>query len=333
MRSVDLANIRFDFDLTFTALVMNADGTIYHRYGTRDRTDAMSWISMKSMVKLLEESLEDHAAYVASDPKPPKLAKTRTLEDSPSFAAAERKKKRDCVHCHMVHEFERQDQMAAKRWSPDDIWLHPPPEQIGLTMDPEDQSLVTEVERGSAAHKAGIRADDRLVKLGEQRIRTIADIQWVLHNEKDGATKLEAAWEHEGAGEAGTLRLKKKWKRGTPLQFSWRSYKWGLKPQPGFGGPQLSPDELANAGLPRDAFAFKVNYLVTWGDNAHVGKNAQRAGVKKGDIVVSVGGKRDFETVSHFHAWFRLTQRIGGKVELQLLRSGKVVKVVLPVIQ
>ena len=34
MAGVDLALYRFDYDLTFAALLMNADGTIYHTYGT-----------------------------------------------------------------------------------------------------------------------------------------------------------------------------------------------------------------------------------------------------------------------------------------------------------
>ena len=42
MAGVDLSMFRFDFDLTFAVLLMNADGTIYHTFAGRDWTHADS---------------------------------------------------------------------------------------------------------------------------------------------------------------------------------------------------------------------------------------------------------------------------------------------------
>ena len=131
----------------------------------------------------------------------------------------------------------------------------------------------------------------------------------------------------------GTLKLAGGWKEATPLVFSWRPSKWPLSPKPGFGGAELSPRELKAAGLPEDAFAFRIGYVVTWGPNAHTGRNARKAGLRKGDIIVSVAGKDDFENHEHFHAWFRLTQKPGTEIPVVRLRAGKRETVLLPVVE
>jgi len=87
------------------------------------------------------------------------------------------------------------------------------------------------------------------------------------------------------------------------------------------------------SGLPEDGFAFRIGYLVTWGDNARTGHNARSAGLRKGDIIVSVGGKDDFESVAHFHTWFRFTQEIGTKIPVVRIRKGKRTTITLPVIR
>ncbi len=50
-------------------------------------------------------------------------------------------------------------------------------------------------------------------------------------------------------------------------------------------------------------------------------------------MILSVGGKRDFHSVEHFHSWFRLTQKPGTKVAIERLRKGKRETVQLPVIE
>ena len=122
------------------------------------------------------------------------------------------------------------------------------------------------------------------------------------------------------------------WKEPTPLVFSWRPSKWPLSPKPGFGGPQLTPAQLERHGLARDAFAFRINYFVTWGPAANSGRNATRAGLRKDDVVLSLDGKDDFVSVEHFHSWFRLTREVGRTVSVVILRDGKRATIELPVL-
>jgi len=49
--------------------------------------------------------------------------------------------------------------------------------------------------------------------------------------------------------------------------------------------------------------------------------------------ILSVAGKRDFESVGHFHAWFRLRMKAGAKVKILLLRNHKRKTITLPVVE
>ena len=90
------------------------------------------------------------------------------------------------------------------------------------------------------------------------------------------------------------------------------------------GRPGADADAGARAqGLDADAFGFRVNYLVTWGDNRRYGDEAVRAGLKKGDVFLAAAGKSDFASVDHFHAWWRLTRTVGTSVPVAILRDGK----------
>ena len=58
---LDLSLFQFDFDLTFAAFFLNADKTIYGRFGTRsDQNDAMREMSMEGFAKALEGTLQIH---------------------------------------------------------------------------------------------------------------------------------------------------------------------------------------------------------------------------------------------------------------------------------
>lgn len=331
MSGVDINTYRFDYDLTFSALLMNADGTIYHRYGTRTAGNASSRLSMKALAKLLRDSMEEHRAY-SRNPSPPPRKPVLAIEQIPSMAKNLKQKKIDCFHCHMIDDSIREDAKAAGRWSPTEIWKWPLPDQVGLLMDVEDPSLVEKVESASAAYRARIRAGDRILHLEDQRVRTHADIQWVLENASAGSTSLRVVVERKGDEKELKLRLRKGWKVSDPKTVSWRPTIWGYRPAPGFGGPMLKESELARMGLPKNRWAFRITYLVTWGQNANDGRNAMQAGLKKGDIILSVAGKSDFISVAHFHSWFRLTRKVGTKVEIRAVRNGKPKRFLLKVL-
>ena len=332
LRGVDLARMRFDWDLTFAVLLAEPDGTILHRYGARDERGASTWLSAESFARVLRVGLETHARHprtrsgaTTEMPGPP-----LRLEEVPSYA---RKDKGECIHCHSVYPALLDEARAAGRFAPDDVWVYPPPGRIGIDLDRSDPERVVAVFPGSPAARAGLVVGDRLVRAGEQRIASAGDLMAVL--EELPAAGARVALEVLRAGEARslTLELAPGWRAGTPLELSWRPLKWALVPEPGFGGPLLGPDELEAAGLSRAAFAFRIGYFVTWGENARFGRAAREAGLREGDLFLGTSTQPDFLSVDHFHAWWRLTRRAGETVELVVWRDGAERRVRLVVLE
>jgi hypothetical protein len=333
MRDVDVGGLRFDFDLTMAIVVMHADGTILHRFGSRDATDPLAWMSIASLARLLQGALEDHAEHERSG-SPPKAGKPlRPVDLPPLQRRIARGQKVECVHCHTVNDVEHEWAVEQKRWRDDDKWVHPDPRRVGLVLDALEQELVREVAADSPAARAGLRRGDRLLRLGvQQRVRTVADVAWALHEAPAAATKLPLAFLRGETRQTAELVLAAGWKRCPPDEYAWRPYKWNLSPSAGFGGPELSAAERKELGLRPGQFAFRVGYIVDWGERSHRGAAVKKAGIRKGDVVVGFAGRDDFESVEHWHAFVALTRKAGEEVEVVLLRGGerKVARLVLP---
>ncbi|MBI3099248.1 MAG: PDZ domain-containing protein [Planctomycetes bacterium] len=331
MKGVDLDLYRFDYDLTFAAVLMNPDGTIYHHYGGRDTGDPAGMLAMRSFAQLLKDGMETHAEYM-KNPKPPAASSKRPIESLAPMARRMKAAKQECIHCHTVNDVEREVAQADGSWTADRIWKWPSPAQIGMSLDPEDQVRVTEVVPGSPLDRAGVKKEDRLIRLGGRSVRSFSDVQRVLEETPNHAGSLLIEFEHMTRAEKAMIPIEEGWKTGTPLTLSWRPSMWGLRPNPGFGGPMLTGEEKAKLGLPRSDFAIRIQYLITWGDHPEDGRNALKAGFKKDDVVLSVAGKKDFQTTQHFQAWFRLTQKPGTDAEFEVLREGKVQNIRMKVI-
>ncbi|HEB52132.1 MAG TPA: PDZ domain-containing protein [bacterium] len=324
MSRIDLNEIEFDFDLTFAALVMHPDGTVYHRYGGRGPDEPNGYLSLESLCRLLRDSIPEHRAHEARAHR----RKKRKVLHAIDLPVLRRKRARgqqiDCVHCHTINDARHVQAQLDGSWRRDDVFAYPDPERIGLSLDHERQHIVRKVKKGSPAAKAGIKAGDELLAVGEQQsVRTLSDVQWALHRAPFARNRLAVRIRSEGRERSLVLRLKSGWKRCPPERFAWRPTKWNLTPSPGFGGPTLQSGAApAGNGQPQ-AFRMRVDYIVDWGENAHRGRAARAAGLKIGDIVVGFAGKRDFESFDHLHAWVGLTLKAGQAVTIDVLRGGK----------
>jgi serine protease Do len=339
MRGVDLERFPFDTDLTFAALWMNADGTIYHRYGSRDVRGADQWLSVASLEAAMKASLLDHLE-LQPDATAPKSPEPLVMEAIPSFA---KRDKGACIHCHSVRPALYEEQLAAGTWEDSKAWRFPGPSRLGLDFDRDRQRQVVQVRKDSVAERAGLGAGDLILKIGEQRIATVSDVMFALDGFPTEGGVLPIAFERGGEAQAAQLMLERGWKEASPLDFSWRPFKWGLTPAPGFGGPQLGRDDLIELGLMHaedqgtPPFAFRIDYLVTWGDNKRFGRAAANAGLREGDVVIGVrkkgGQAANLKSTDHFHSWWRLKRAAGETVEVEILREAKPKTIKLDIIE
>jgi hypothetical protein len=310
MKAVDLRLFQFDYDQTWAVFFLNADGTIYGRYGTRagNQNHSTTHISVASFKKAMERALELHKGYPANKDQ---LAGKRGPE--PEYAVADKipgLDKGHCIHCHQVRENVLRLKWQQKKLTAADIWPYPLPENVGLRLDVDDGLKVKAVTKDSPAAKAGIEPGDELVKLNRQSLLSPADIQWVLH-QAPAQTKLTATVQRGKEMLEKMLVLSGNWKE---TDLGWRASSWfGLRH--GLQTAPLSNDEKRKRDIPADGLALVVKNLHA---NA---KPLSHAGLRPGDVIVGVDGKVEAMGEMQFVVYLRLNHPPGDKVKLTVLRG------------
>lgn len=313
MNGVDLETFQFDYDMTFAVFFMNADKTIYGRYGSRsDMKEAQREITLESFAAALEEALKLHKGFpdnkAAYSLKQGDKVRFQRPEDYPLLQSRYTSSldyngqvARSCIHCHQVREAERRLVRDRRQPMPDRL-LHPypMPDTIGLKMDPAKRATVNAVAPGSIAARAGFKAGDTIERINQQRIVSVADIQWEL--EKRTGESQTRYWEVQRNGRLQSLavRFTAGWRRANP--FIWRVTSWDLR-RMGFGGMKLedmTDAERKARGLSLSQMALEAKNVGQYGEHAV----AKKAGVRKGDIIVGFDGvtKRATEQQALAHA-------------------------------
>ncbi len=312
MRDVNLALFDFDYDLTWMTFFLSPQEHVYGRYGGRDANSDEGRTSLAGLRYALDAALRQHAS---GPPAPDRPAPARfTVADLPSFR---RLPANACVHCHQVYDLRRESLQAAGKWSLDEVWVYPLPENAGLSLEVDRGDRIARVAARSPAERAGLRAGDCLTRVGGLRIASIADVQYALHRAK-AVRSLEVAWQRDGQERTAKLELPEGWRE---TDVSWRWSLRGIDPAPPLRGDDLSAEEKAVLGLSPSRLAFR--------QGPFVGAIAEHAGVRQNDLVLGVDGKRLEMTARQFGAYVRLRYRVGDRVTFNLLRDGRPLDVVL----
>jgi len=335
--SMDLALFQFDYDMTFAVFFMNADKTIYGRYGSRSEYKlATKEISLPGFAKALEGALQLHREYPRN--KPALAAKTgpaplRSIpEEFPllrkfnSNLDYEGKVVESCIHCHQVLDAKRDLLRIEKKPVPDnDLFPYPLPDVIGLVLDPQEAARVHHLLPGSPAANAGFLAGDVIEKLNGQPIISIADVQWVLHRSPDPSV-LQADVTRGERSVALTVSLPAEWRRGNDIL--WRATTWEMNRlvAGSLKWANLTGDERQQLGLAPDATAIRVDYVGWWGPY----QAGKRAGFLKDDIMIAFDGQRTLKTVNEFYAYAMNKTTKGQKVPVEILRNGQRITLELP---
>jgi len=318
---LDLDLFQYDYDMSWAAMFLNADGTIYGRYGSRNASGPLSdgLLSVTAFRKAAERALALHADFPANKPQlaaktgPKAEYKTPTeipgLTDRP-VEATERKQ---CIHCHMVKEYSLRAKWEAGTLTLEDLYVFPQPTNVGLTMDVDDGLLVKAVASHSPAADAGLTAGDELMSLGGQPLISLADIQWAL-NVAPSPGKLAVTVRRGGHRIDTSIPLRGEWKKS---DIAWRASSWyGLRQ--GLKVEALAESEKASRGLAADSLALMVKNLF--------GKSATAlptAGVKQGDVIIAVDGRTQAMTDSDFLVWLRLAHGPKDTVRFTVLRGNE----------
>jgi hypothetical protein len=313
MRGVNLDLFAFDYDLTWAGFFLNADEKIYGRFGGRDGEAADKYLTLPALKHAMRAALEAHQKAIKDTPAP-EAKPGRTVE---KYAAAKRLKADACIHCHQVYDFRRADLKAAKKWTLDEVWVYPLPENVGLTLDPQRGDRVKEVREKSAAAKAGLCAGDTLRALNGVPVASFADAQHALHL-APASGRVAVSWERDGKESDGELELSAGWRK---TDIAWRTSMWGLEPAAYVHGKDLSAEEKKRLGLSEKALAFRQGDFVP--------PPSRAAGIRAGDVIVGVDDRSLEMTMRQFNAYVRLTYQVGDKLTYNILRDGKRVDIPL----
>ena len=179
-------------------MFVNADGTVYARYGTQSAAGADAYNSIASLEKTMRRVLALHEDYPNNkNGLAGKLGKTKPYKTALEMPGMKHRAKlsgstarNNCVHCQNIHDAEHEQLYRDQKFSHDALWRYPLPENMRLTIDPDDRLAIAGVKSGSTAFKSGLRAGDTLAHANGQLLTSIADLQWALHKLPNTDTKV-----------------------------------------------------------------------------------------------------------------------------------------------
>jgi hypothetical protein len=307
MRGVDLDLFDFDYDLTWFAFFLSADGQVYGRYGGRDADSPGKHLSLAGLRYAMAQALDRHRHADSAAP----TGQRREVRTAEQYPAARGRAANACIHCHHVNEFRREAEQAAGTWRAEDVWVYPLPENVGLTLDNDEGNRVRAVAVSSPAYQAGLRAGDLLRKVDGRPVASFADVQYAFHRPSaQGA--IPVTWLRRGMAMSGKLALGPGWRQ---TDLSWRWSLRNLGPSPSVYGEDLTSAEKQALGLDAKRLAFRQGSFVP--------PAAQRAGIQQQDIILGVDAQPLEMTARQFDVYIRLNHRVGDQITFNVLRAGK----------
>lgn len=336
---LDLKLFQFDTDQSFAVFFLNADQTIYGRFGTRShRTEWVQDVSLPGLAAALQGALDLHREYprnrealagkrgaaplFPSPEKFPALAPKYT--DSLNYSG---NVVQSCIHCHQIGDAVRDFYRNKGEPIPQDIlYPYPHPTVVGWQLNPETAATLKAVLPNSIAAKAGFRTGDRILTLNGQPILSSADVQWVLHQTSPQGGNVVATIERGTETKSLTISLPTGWR--TAGDLSWRVSSWGLRRMTtgGLVLKPLSPEERRQSQIPRTGMALRVDHVGQYNEHAA----AKRAGFQKGDVLVSIDGRNDFLSEDDVLVYGVTVRKPGESIEVELLRNGRQLKLKIP---
>ena len=156
MRGVNLNVFEFDYDVTWMGFFLTADERVLGRFGGRDEHAPSKYHSLPALNYAMTAALRLYREG------PKGKGPSRPVEPfrPEQYRAARERPGKWCIHCHHVNEFRRAELQHQGKWSVEDLYQYPVPENLGFSVSLEQGNRVRKVRPGSAAERAGIRNGD-----------------------------------------------------------------------------------------------------------------------------------------------------------------------------
>ena len=326
--ALDLARFQFDYDLSFSAMMFNGDGTVYGRYGSWQHQQDPLNKTTASFKKALEAALVLHQGYPANKEalagKQGGPTPYRTPVEFPELSEKygskldwDGKVVQSCVHCHMVGNAFRTHYRSRQQAVPLE-WIYPQPslDTLGAALASDDIARVEGVRPDTAAAKAGLQAGDQLLLLNRQPLLSTADVSWVLHRAPE--TGVLPVVVRRPAGEVSlNLELPSGWRSRSDI--SKRAGTWPMRAM-AFGGmnmEDLDDATRSSLGLGKEGMALRVKHVGQYGPHAA----AKKEGFLPDDILVQVDELAQRLTESALIGHLLQQHRPGEKLTAHVIRG------------
>lgn len=336
--ALDLSLFQFDYDLSFSTVFFNADGTVYGRYGSWKHQKDSYDQTTAGYKAALEAALDLHAGYPGNkEALKGKQGLPLPVKDPLQLPGLAGKYKRQldwegqvvqsCVHCHQVGDAVRsmhreKGEKIPQQW----IYPMPMPETIGLSLAADKVAQVSAVAENSIAAKAGFRAGDELLAMDGQPLLSIADVSWALNRAPD-ASSMEARVRRDGREQELRLQLAEGWRMKSDI--SRRVGTWPMRAM-ALGGLQLqdlSDAARAERGLGAGTMALLVKHAGEYGEHAA----AKKAGFRKDDLIVEIDGTGGRMSESELIGRLLDKHPAGAKVKATVLRGAERMELSYPI--
>ena len=314
MNGVDLNRFPFEYDLTWMSFFQDSEGRTYTRYGGRDDTGPESHLNQKSLVRVMKQALELHktGSVQPNNRYEPASEDSRTPEQIPTMKQMIAKRKVKCIHCHDVKSTQLKNLRSAGKFEREMVFTYPSPYNLGIELDPLAQNQVQSVAKNSAAAAAGMEAGDTLKQLDGHRVLTFADATRVLELTPETG-ELTVQVQRDGQTIDSKIVLPQKWR--SSADPSWRESTHVAGPNSGFWAVKLNEQQRKNLKLGPNQLALRATSI--WGDWT------RKAGIKHGDIVVSIDGLNSDMGIKQLQTYLQMNKDWGETVPILVIRKGK----------
>lgn len=308
-----------DLDLSWWGYFLSPEGKMYGVYGGKDHISDRTRVSEDGLADAMRRVLAHHydprrEAWDIDGPAP-NLSSTNTPWDLPHAQEFRRDrpylKSQPCLHCHQVNDILYHAEAKAPNF--DKVQAAQPwpfPENVGLELDLDDNLLVTSVEPGSAADKAGLKTGDRLVVADGRKLFSNTDFRGALHRADDGPATINVYYNRDGQPAQALIQTGEGWKE-TIIYWRKSIYDGTMGGTPGFfpiKGPRMGQGQ-----------GMSIKPWVKGKEN----HPAYEAGLRSNMEIIAVDDMSDDLDSRQFMTWFRMNYEPGDKVTLKVKQGNQ----------